>query len=192
MALSLTLEEVCFQRLDPRGYLQTHLDDHVRPDGRSNTQARPVEVSIGEYDASTIGSAKVTMGQTIVSVGVTLQVGIPSHEAPKKGDIDVEILLGTLCSSRYEKVNEKTEDLATIELLLADVLNASTVFNLKQLCIEKGKYAFRLKISGVCISHDGNLADAFLLAAVFALLNSRLPGTKLENDEVVVDPSIEV
>ena len=192
MASSSTLEESCLQRLNPKALLQTYLDNQVRPDGRSENQARPFEVSIGDYDACTIGSAKVAMGQTVVSVGVTLQVGTPSHEAPKKGDIDVEISLGALCSSRYEKLNNKTEDLATIELLLADVLNASTVFNLKQLCIEKGQFAFRLKISGVCISHDGNLADAFLLAAVFALMHSNLPGTKIENDEVVFDPLKEV
>ena len=154
MAPPLSLQEACLQRLDPKGYLQTYLDNDIRPDGRLDTQARTVEVSIGEYDACTIGSAKVTMGQTIVSVGITLQVGIPSHEAPKKGDIDVDISLGALCSSRYEKVSEKIENVAAIELLLADVLNASTVFNLKQLCIEKGQYAFRLKISGICFGHD--------------------------------------
>ena len=189
--MKATLEEACLRRLDPHGYFQAFLDSQVRPDGRQTSEARAVEVSIGEYDASTVGSAKVTMDRTIVSVGITLQVGTPSHEAPKKGDIDVDISLGALCASKYERGADKAEDLASVELLLVDMLSASTVFDLKQLCIEKGQYAFRLKISGVCISHDGNLPDAFLLAAVVALMHSQLPGTKIENDKVVVDPTVE-
>ena len=44
-----------------------------------------------------------------------------------------------------------------------------------QLSIEKGRWAYRLSVRLVCISDDGNLADAAVLATTRALMGSLLP-----------------
>lgn len=57
---------------------------------------------------------------------------------------------------------------------------------LTELGIDDGSFAWKLCMDIVCLSFDGNLADAALIAAMGALLRLKLPGTRRIEDEIFV------
>ena len=107
---------------------------------------------------------------------------------PNSGDIEVEVTLGPLCSSKYEW--SKSEDAYEIEHVLKELLKRSNMIDLTRLCIQEGEFAFRLRVSILCLSHAGNLVDACVQALTAALLSTLIPAVKVDNDRVVVDESI--
>ena len=56
---------------------------------------------------------------------------------------------------------------------------------LTDLSIDDGSFAWKLCMDIVCLSYDGNLADASLMAAMGALMCLELPGTQRNEDEIV-------
>lgn len=58
---------------------------------------------------------------------------------------------------------------------------------LEDLSIEAGTHAWKLCMDIVCLSFDGNLADAALLAAMAALMRLKLPGIQMMDDEVFIN-----
>lgn len=57
---------------------------------------------------------------------------------------------------------------------------------LADLGIDDGCFAWKLCMDIVCLSFDGNLADAALIAAVGALMHLKLPGTRRIDDEIFI------
>lgn len=68
--------------------------------------------------------------------------------------------------------------------LLATSLNRifSKVFDLKQLCIVKGKHCWALFVDVLILESDGNTLDAAVIAARAALSATKLPGVSVEED----------
>lgn len=57
---------------------------------------------------------------------------------------------------------------------------------LTDLAIDDGSFAWKLCMDIVCLSFDGNLADATLIAAMGALMRLQLPATRRIDDEIFV------
>lgn len=57
---------------------------------------------------------------------------------------------------------------------------------LTDLAIDDGSFAWKLCMDIICLSFDGNLADATLIAAMGALMRLQLPGTRRIDDEIFV------
>ena len=55
---------------------------------------------------------------------------------------------------------------------------------LTDLSIDDGSFAWKLCMDIVCLSYDGNLADAALIAAMGALMRLQLPRTRRIDDEI--------
>lgn len=70
--------------------------------------------------------------------------------------------------------------------MLHDVPSRSGALVLTELGIDDGSFAWKLCMDIVCLSFDGNLADASLIAAMAALLCVKLPGTQRIDDEIFV------
>lgn len=68
--------------------------------------------------------------------------------------------------------------------LLATTLNhiLSKSFDLKQLCIVKGKHCWALYVDVLILESDGNTLDAAVMAARAALSSTKLPGVSVEED----------
>lgn len=64
--------------------------------------------------------------------------------------------------------------------------NSSGALVLTDLAIDDGDFAWKLCMDIVCLSFDGNLADAALVAAMGALTRLQLPGTRRIDDEIFV------
>jgi exosome complex component RRP42 len=58
----------------------------------------------------------------------------------------------------------------------------------EKLCIEPGKKVFVVFVDIYVLNHDGNLIDAAALAAVAALMNTKMPNYKVEDGEVKFKP----
>lgn len=57
-----------------------------------------------------------------------------------------------------------------------------TSFDLKQLCIIKGKHCWALFVDVLILESDGNILDAAVLASRAALTVTKLPGVSVEED----------
>lgn len=68
--------------------------------------------------------------------------------------------------------------------LLATALQhiLSTSFDLKQLCIVKGKHCWAIFVDVLILESDGNTLDASVMAARAALSATKLPGVSVEED----------
>jgi exosome complex component RRP42 len=62
------------------------------------------------------------------------------------------------------------------------VIRASRATDAEGLCIIQGKLAWALTVEMQLLNDDGNLMDAFFLAALLALKNTRLPEVSLKKD----------
>ena len=167
--------------LDPRGFLGQYVKQGIRQDSRTLSEARALSISANPFVATgdagpvVVGSSMVQMGATRMCCSVTLQVGTPSAMSPDRGDFDMDVTLGALCSASYDQ-RGKPDDAYELEMLLETVLKRKcAILDLGELCIEPEKSAFQLNVSIICLSADGNIQDAALLAAVAALQNTSLP-----------------
>ncbi|KAG5175526.1 ribosomal protein S5 domain 2-type protein [Tribonema minus] len=181
------MEVEAFQKLDPQTFYRKFLSEGVRPDGRGLQEVRDVAVSCGVLTAPHVAaSALVTLGDTKVVTGITLQVGQPSQAEPGCGDVEVSVHLTPLCSSMFS-VGRPSEQAQALEALIRDVLTASRPFRREDLLIEARRFAWRLCIDMYCLSYEGNAADAALLSVAACLLRLRLPPTVITPDgEVLV------
>lgn len=71
------------------------------------------------------------------------------------------------------------------------VLKSSRATDREGLCIIQGKLAWSLTVELQLINDDGNLVDAFFLAAILALKNTRLPEVSMRGDEILVSNLVE-
>jgi exosome complex RNA-binding protein Rrp42 (RNase PH superfamily) len=60
------------------------------------------------------------------------------------------------------------------------------VLRRQDLCITEGRHVWKLCLDIMCLSHEGSLLDAALLAAAAALSNVKLPPTETTKDDEVV------
>lgn len=56
----------------------------------------------------------------------------------------------------------------------------------EDLCIAEGRHVWKLNVDIQCLSHEGSLGDACILAAASALADVKLPATAVDKDEEVI------
>jgi RNase PH-related exoribonuclease len=71
-------------------------------------------------------------------------------------------------------------DPQSIESFVKRTIVNSNMIDLEQLCIHEGKACWKIDVSCTAINHDGNIVDAFILGAVTALMDVRLPKVKMD------------
>jgi len=89
-----------------------------------------------------------------------------------------------MAAIKYDQRN-KSDDAYDLENFLKTVLVSDHVIDLSQLCVVKGKLAFRLEVHISVLCNRGNLRDAILLAAVTALQDTTLPEPDLSRADIV-------
>lgn len=193
--LTSTVAEPLLLKLDLELLCTSHIKNKVRLDGRDLLTYRPIKVvpsylkrnSTSKYCSSNsyiYGSSYVSIGNTIVICGINLMIGTPSLLKPSSGDIISEISLFPGCTLNTEQKSKN--DLAyELENLLNDILMSSQVIDLEQLCIITGSHAYRLCLKITCLSNDGNLKDAVLLAVFSSLHDLSIPEAIVNDDGIV-------
>ena len=69
-----------------------------------------------------------------------------------------------------------------ISNFIEKVVKSSRATDNEGLCIIQGKLVWSLTVELQLLNDDGNLMDAFFLAAILALKNTRLPEVSLNQD----------
>ena len=158
------------KRLDERG-----LNDH-----------REVRIEVGIIERAE-GSARVRLGKTEVMVGTKIELGEPFPDVPNEGVLTVNAELVPLASPKFEPgpPNENAIELARV---VDRGIRESKAISLEKLCITPGKKVFIVFVDVYVLNDDGNLIDASALAAIAALLNTKIFNYEIKNGEVEIKP----
>ena len=157
-----------------------------RLDGRGLTDYREIKVEQGIIERAE-GSARVLLGKTEVLVGIKIEVGKPFPDTPNAGVLTVNAELVPLASPTFEPgpPNENSIELARV---VDRGIRESKTIDFKKLCIKPGKKVFVVFVDVYVLNHDGNLIDASALAALAALLNTKMSNYEIKEDEVKIKP----
>jgi exosome complex component RRP42 len=157
-----------------------------RLDGRELTEYREIKLEQGTIERAE-GSARVRIGKTEVVVGTKIEMGEPFSDTPNEGVLTVNAELVPLASPSYEPgpPDENSIELARI---VDRGIRESKMIDTEKLVIEAGKKVFVVFVDIYVLNHDGNLIDTSALAAVAALLNTKMVNYEIEDGEVKTKP----
>lgn len=157
-----------------------------RLDGRGLTDYREIKVEQGVIERAE-GSARVLLGMTEVMVGIKIEIGQPYPDTPNEGVLTVNAELVPLASPTFEPgpPDENSIELARV---VDRGIRESKAIDLEKLCVEPGKKVFIVFVDVYVLNHDGNLIDASALAAIAALLNTKMFKYEIEEGEVKIKP----
>ena len=157
------------------------LDHGKRTDGRAFDEYRKITIIPG-YVVKAEGSAIVKIGRTKVIAGVKAQLGTPFPDTPDSGVVTATVELVPIASPIFESGPPRAK---AIELARVSdrAIRESKAVNKDSLVLISGKKVWILFIDIYVLDQDGNLFDACELAAVSALMNARIPETKIVTDE---------
>jgi exosome complex component RRP42 len=160
------------------------IEKSKRLDGRGLEDYREVKIEQGVIEKAE-GSARVLLGKTEVLVGVKIETGTPFPDTPNDGVLTVNAELVPLASPNFEPgpPDENSIELARI---VDRGIRESKAIDTEKLCIEPGKKVFVIFVDIYVLNHDGNLIDASALAAVAALLNTKMPNYEIKDGEVEI------
>ena len=162
------------------------LSSGKRVDGRGPTDYREIQVESGVIERAE-GSARVRLGKTEVLVGVKIATGTPFPDVPDKGVLTVNAELVPLASPSFEP-GPPGENAVELARVVDRGIRESKAIDLEKLCVEPGKNVFIVFIDVYILNHDGNLIDASALAALAALLNTKMFKYTVEDGEIVKKP----
>lgn len=162
------------------------LEGGKRTDGRKPNEYRPIQIETGVIEKAE-GSARILLGKTEVMVGTKIEVGEPFSDVPNEGVLTVNAELVPLASPTFEPgpPNENAIELARI---VDRGIRESKAIDLEKLCIKPGKKVFIVFVDVYILNHDGNLIDASAMAALAALLNTKMFNYEVEEGEIKVKP----
>lgn len=153
------------------------LDKGLRLDGRKALDYRkPIVIQRG-FTSTAEGSAKVTIGETEVLVGVKLDLGKPFPDTPDEGAIMVGAELLPLSNPEFEL---GPPGIQAIELarIVDRGIRESKMIDLTKLSVTSGEKCWVVSIDICTLNDAGNLIDASALGAVAALQEAKLPNLK--------------
>ncbi len=160
----------------------------VRIDGRKLNEYRKIVIE-PNYIPKAEGSALVRMGDTIVLVGVKMEVGQPFPDTPNEGVLMVNAEFVPLASPTFEP-GPPDENAIELARVIDRSLREIRVIDLEKLAIIPGEKVWMVWVDIYVLNHAGNLLDASSLAAMAALMVTKVPKVEVsEQGEVKVDKS---
>jgi len=157
-----------------------------RLDGRGLKDYREIKVEQGLIERAE-GSARVLLGKTEIMAGIKIEIGKPFSDTPNEGVLTVNAELVPLASPTFEPGPPK-ENSIELARVVDRGIRESKAIDFKKLCIKPGKKVFVIFVDVYVLNHDGNLIDASALAALAALLNTKMFNYEIEEDEAKIKP----
>ena len=157
-----------------------------RSDGRGFKDYREIKIEPGVIERAE-GSARVHLGETDVIVGIKIGTGTPFPDTPDTGVLTVNAELVPLASPAFEP-GPPGEDAVELARVVDRGIRESKAIDLEKLCVEPGKLVFVVFVDVYVLNHDGNLIDASSIAALAALLNTKMFKYTVEECEIVKKP----
>lgn len=167
-----------------RKQIEQLIEKGKRIDGREPNEYREFKLEQGIIERAE-GSARVRLGKTEVVVGTKVEMGEPFSDTPNEGVLTVNAELVPLASPDFEA---GPPDETSIELarIVDRGIRESKVIDTEKLCIEPGKKVFVVFVDVYVLNHDGNLIDASALAAMAALMNTKMSNYEVKDGEVKI------
>jgi len=158
-------------------------EDGERLDERDMDEYRDIELETNYIETTAQGSAKVSIGDTQVIVGLSADVEEPYPDQPNKGSIAVNAELAPMADREFESgpPGEEGTELARV---VDRGIRESEAVDFEKLCLEKGEKVYVIFIDVHILNNDGNLLDACALAALAALKTGYLPEYDEETDSL--------
>lgn len=150
------------------------IKDGDRLDGRDLDEFREIEVEPNYIHKTAEGSAKVTMGDTQVVVGVKVGVESPYDDRPKQGSIVTNAELAPMAAREYESGPPQEPGVELARVVDRGIRESGAV-DLEDLCIEPGEKVLTIFIDVHVLNDDGSLIDAASLGAMTALKTGFIP-----------------
>ncbi len=159
-------------------HLLKALEQDIRYDGRKKDQFRDVKVEYG-VSANAEGSAKVTIGDTVVIAGVKLNLATPYPDTPNEGTFMVNAELLPMSNGRFESGPPSIESIELARVIDRGIREAKAI-DVEKLCIAPGEKVWGVSVDIIPLNAAGNLMDAAGLAVLAALKDTRYP--KIQED----------
>ncbi len=158
---------------DEKKHLLRALSKELRFDGRKFDEFRPIKIDYG-VTKNAEGSARVTIGDTIVMAGVKMSIEKPFSDTPDEGVLMIGTELLPIASPDFES---GPPDIKSIEIsrVVDRGIREAKVIDTKKLCITKGEKVWSISVDICPINDGGNLMDASALAAIAAIRVAKFP-----------------
>jgi exosome complex component RRP42 len=153
-------------------YVKSLLAKNMRVDNRGTYDFRKLSIKTGTM-GNAEGSAQVDLGATRVLAGVKIGVEKPMEDTPDQGNMTVAAELLPLASAKYE-TGPPSPEAIELSRVVDRGIRAGSCIDLKSLFIEPEK-AWGVYIDVYVLNYGGNLFDACEIAAMSALLNTKMP-----------------
>lgn len=175
------------QRLIPsikRETILKLLESNQRSDGRGLLDFREIKAKLGIINNAN-GSAQVHLGNTIVTVGIKMELGNPFPDEPNKGVLMVNSEFPPVASPDFEP-GPPDENAIELARVVDRGIRESRFIKLEELAVIPGQKVWIVWVDIYVLNHDGNLIDASGIAAILALMNTKVPKTVIEAGGVKV------
>ncbi|MEM4336089.1 MAG: exosome complex protein Rrp42 [Candidatus Anstonellales archaeon] len=163
-----------------KSYLLTLLANAERLDGRGFYDYRPIELHKGIIETAE-GSALAKIGSTQIIAGIKFEVTEPFPSDPDKGIFVTNAELLPLASSRFEP-GPPGEESIEFARVVDRAIRSAEIIDVESFFIEEGK-VLALFLDLYVLDYGGNMVDAAGLAALAALMNTKIP--KVENGQII-------
>jgi exosome complex component RRP42 len=144
-----------------------------RQDGRGFKDFRDIKLETNVISKAE-GSAKVTLGDTQVIVGVKLQPGTPFADSQDEGVIITNLELNPIASPEFEPGPPREEAIEMARVVDRGIRESGAI-DINKLCITVGESVWIVYIDVHVLNDNGNIIDASCLAAVAALMTTIVP-----------------
>ena len=156
-----------------RDYISKLASEGKRIDGRKFDEFRKIEIKTNIVNKAE-GSARVKIGNTQVLVGIKMDVGEPYPDSPESGVLTTAAELIPLASPDFE-AGPPQADAIELARVVDRGVRESEVIELDKLCILPKEKVWIIFLDIHILDYDGNLFDAASLAALAALMTSKVP-----------------
>ena len=153
-----------------------------RIDGRGLTDQRQIQIEENVIPRTAEGSCRVKIGNTDVIAGVKMSVATPFPDTPEEGVLMTNAELTPLSSPIFTNGPPSEFSIETARVVDRGI-RESRMLDVMKLAITPGEAVWMVMVDLHTINYDGNLLDAFNLAAVKALLSAKMP--KYEDGKII-------
>lgn len=156
-----------------RDHILNLLKEDKRTDGRNVDDFRQIKFEVGLIESAD-GSALVEIGKTKVTAGIKIIPGTPFGDTPNMGVLTTGAELIPMAHPSFES-GPPGEDAIELARVVDRGIRESGMIDMSKLCIKEGEEVWMCFLDLYAINYDGNLFDAFNIAAVLALRNAVVP-----------------
>lgn len=153
-------------------YIREAIDSGERADSRNAFDIREIKVESNVL-INAEGSSRVRLGKTDVIAGVKAVIDMPHSDTPEEGNLTVSAELLPLASPNFDSGPPSPEAIELARVVDRGI-RAGECIDFNSLFLEKDKI-ITLYVDVYILDYDGNLFDACNIAAMNALMHTKLP-----------------